>query len=564
MNINRRQFIKDLAVTATATALFPELVNAGLFRNANRPNILLILNDDMGYSDLGCYGGEVQTPNLDSLAANGLRYTQFYNTARCCPSRASLLTGLYPQQAGVGHMMDDDQLDGYRGNLSFNAVTIAEALKNGGYATYMTGKWHVARSVIKNKENWPYKRGFDDYYGIITGAANYYQPRTLTRNNERIMPEGEDYYFTDAITNESIRQIREHAEKQSDQPFFQYIAYTAPHWPLHAFPEDIAKYKGRFDAGWDQLRRERRQRMIDMGILRDDWELTTRDSRVPPWEEAENKEWQARRMEVYAAQIDRMDQGIGRILQTLKDTGQWENTLIVFLADNGGCAEIVKPHWKNWMVPIIATAKTRDGRDIQFGNVPGLMPGGEETYQSYGIGWANVSNTPFRLYKHWIHEGGISTPFIVHWPAGIRAKNELRYQPAQLPDVMATFLDVANVEYPETYNGYKIKPLEGFSLKPTFRNKPHKREVLYWEHEGNKAIRKGKWKLVRKYPGEWELYDMEADRTETNNIIKDHPETAGELAELYEQWAARCDVMPWTELQELRKKRREEKKNKSK
>ena len=559
MDINRRRFIKDLAVTTAATALFPNILNAGFFSSGDKPNILLILNDDMGYSDLGCYGGEVQTPNLDSLAANGLRYTQFYNTARCCPSRASLLTGLYPQQAGIGHMQNDDELDGYRGNLSHNAVTIAEALKNGGYATYMTGKWHIA----KTKDNWPYRRGFDDYYGMITGAANYFQPR-IARNDEYIVPEGDDYYFTDAITDESVRQIREHSEKQSDKPFFQYVAYNAPHWPLHALPEDIAKYKGQYDAGWDQIRLERRKRMIDMGILHEEWKLTDRDSRVPSWEEAENKEWQARRMEVYAAQIDRMDQGIGRILKTLKNTGQWENTLIVFLADNGGCAELIKEDWENWMVPYIATDKTRDGHDVRFGNNPDIMPGAEDTYQSYGIGWANVSNTPFRLYKHWIHEGGISTPFIAHWPAGIKAKNELRHQPAQLPDVMATFLDVADVEYPTTYNGNEIKPAEGFSMTPIFKNKPHGRDVLYWEHEGNKAVRKGKWKLVRKYPGEWELYDIEADRTETNNVVKDHPDTVRELTALYEQWADRCDVVPWNELLELRKKKREERKNKNK
>jgi len=523
-----------------------------------KPNIILILNDDMGYSDLGCYGGEVQTPNLNSLAANGLRYTQFYNTARCCPSRASLLTGLYPHQADVGHMTQNDGIDGYVGDLNANTVTIAEALKTGGYATYMSGKWHVTGFVDGPKHNWPCQRGFDDYYGIIVGAANYFQPRTLTRNNERIEPEGDDYFFTDAISDEAVRQIREHAEKQSDQPFFQYVAYTAPHWPLHAHPEDIAKYSGRYDAGWDNLRRERRQRMIEMGIIDNNWPLTERDPRVPPWEEAENKNWQTRRMEVYAAQIDRMDQGIGRILQALKDTDQWDNTMIVFLSDNGGCAEELDEWTRHWALDIepTGTAKTRDGREVLYGNRPGVMPGGEETYQSYGIPWANVSNTPFRLYKHWVHEGGIATPFIVHWPAGIRAKNELRHQPAQLPDIMATFLDVAGVEYPTTHNGHAIKPAEGFSMAPTFANQPHNREVLYWEHEGNKAVRKGKWKLVCKYPGDWELYDMEAERTEIHDIAGDYPEIVKELSELYEQWAARCQVVPWDEILELRKRKR--------
>lgn len=519
-----------------------------------KPNIILILNDDMGYSDLGCYGGEVQTPNLDSLAKNGLRFTQFYNTARCCPSRASLLTGLHPHQADVGHMMHDDGVDGYLGDLNPNTVTIPEALKRGGYHTYMSGKWHVTRHVDGPKHNWPCQRGFDDFYGIITGAANYFQPGSLTRNNERIKPEGDDYFLTDKISDEAVRQIKEHVEKDGDSPFFQYVAYTAPHWPLHAYDEDIAKYKGRFDAGWDKLREERLQRMVDMGIIHDNWKLSDRDETVPPWEEVENKEWQVRRMEVYAAQIDRMDQGIGRIMQALRDTNQWDNTLIVFLADNGGCAEEIEPHWINWLSQKgAATLKTRDGRDVRAGNTPDIIPGGEDTYCSYGVPWANVSNTPFRYYKHWVHEGGIATPFIMHWPEGINAQNELRDQPAQLPDVMATFLDIAGIEYPETYNNKEIKPLEGFSMTPTFENNAYPREVLYWEHEGNKAVRKGPWKLVRRYPGDWELYNMEEGRTEVNDLANENPEIVQELAALYDQWAARCDVMPWEELLELRK-----------
>lgn len=525
-----------------------------------KPNILPILNDDMGYSDIGCYGGEVQTPNLDTLAANGLRYTQFYNTARCCPSRASLLTGLYPHQADVGHMTRDDGIDGYLGDLNRNTVTIAEVLKAGGYATYMSGKWHVTRFLEGPTHNWPCQRGFDDFYGIIAGAASYFYPRTLTRNNERIEPEGDDYYFTDAISDEAVRQIREHSEREQDKPFFQYVAYTAPHWPLHAHPEDIARYQGRFDIGWDQLRQERLQRLIEMGILGETWRLTKRDPRVSPWEETPNKAWQARRMEVYAAQIDRMDQGIGHILQALKDTGQWENTLIVFLSDNGGCAEELDwdEDFKNLAVngkEPIGTAKTRDGRDVQYQNTPGLMPGAEETYQSYGIPWANVSNTPFRLYKHWVHEGGIATPFIVHWPAGIAAGGELRHQPAQLPDIMATFLDVAGIDYPTTYNDCDIKPLEGFSMTPTFANAPHRREVLYWEHEGNKAVRKDKWKLVCKYPGDWELYDIAADRTELHDVSDKYPHVVSELSALYEQWATRCNVVSWQTITEIRQQR---------
>ncbi len=519
----------------------------------DKPNVILILNDDMGYSDIGCYGGEVQTPALNSLAENGLRYTQFYNTARCCPSRASLLTGLYPQQADVGEMVDDDEIDGYRGSLSPNTVTIAEALKSGGYATCMSGKWHVAGNVQPDgpKLSWPNQRGFDDFYGIITGAANYYQPRTLTRNNDPADIEGDDYFLTDAISDEAVRQIREHS---SDAPFFQYVAYTAPHWPLHAHEEDIAKYKGRFDVGWDVLREERLRRMIDMGIVDANTKLSERDPDVGPWKDQPHKEWEARRMEVYAAQIDRMDQGIGRIVTALRETGQFENTIIIFLADNGGCAETFGGGADSWVkkiverAPYVGTLETRDGRPVRFGNSPDVIPGPEDTYCSYGPEWANVSDTPFRKYKHWIHEGGISTPFIVHWPAGLKAKGELRHQPAQLPDVMATLLDVTGIDYPQTYGGKAIKPLEGVSMVPTFTGNSHGRDVLYWEHHGNRGVRKGDWKLVAETNEPWELYNLAEDRSELNDLVDANPETVEELKALYFAWAGRCGVLEWDDL----------------
>ncbi len=510
----------------------------------------------MGFSDLGCYGGEVQTPNLDRLAANGLRFMQFYNTARCCPSRASLLTGLHPHQVDVGHMMDDDGIDGYLGDLGDNCVTIAEALKSGGYTTYMSGKWHVTRHLDGPKHNWPLQRGFDSFYGIIIGASNYYNPSTLTSGNERIETPPGEYFFTDAISEDAVKNIRQHAESNPGQPFFSYVAYTAPHWPLHAHPEDIARYKGRFDAGWDQLREERLARMVKMGIIHPNWKLTDRDPSQPPWEDADSKEWQTRRMEVYAAQIDRMDQGIGRILQALEDTRQMENTLILFLSDNGGCAEEINEKWANWLIGHVAWEKARDGRPVQFDNDPQIMPGGEETYQSYGVPWANLSNTPFREYKHWVHEGGIATPLIAHWPAQIRAAGELRHQPAQLPDIMATCLDVAGTEYPETYQERRISPCEGFSMAPIFEKEPFKRKMLFWEHEGNRAVRKGKWKLVTKYPGDWELYDMDKDRTELNDLSQKHPAIVKALSEAYFKWAARCQVRPWEEILELRRRKK--------
>ncbi len=512
-----------------------------------KTNVIVILNDDMGYSDIGCYGGEMDTPNLDSLARRGLRYTQFYNTARCCPTRASLLTGLHPHQANIGHMMGDDGIDGYRGDLSRETVTIAEVLKLSGYSTYMSGKWHVANDR-ENPGNWPCQRGFDDFYGIITGAASYFNPSTLTRNNTRVEPEGDEYYFTDVVSDEAVRQIKQHAASNSDAPFFQYIAYTAPHWPLHAYPEDIKKYEGRFDRGWDKLREERYERMVDMGIIDPQWKLADRAPSQPPWEEADNKEWQARRMEVYAAQIDRMDQGIGRVIDALKIIGEIDNTLIFFLSDNGGCAEELTPEWT-----FLQIKKTRDGREVQLGNDPSVMPGPEDTYQSYGVPWANVSDTPFRKYKHWVHEGGIATPLIVHWPHGIEAQNELRHHPAQLPHIMATIVDVTGAQYPLEYDGHVIPPMEGQSMVSTFVNEDMPDHDLYWEHEGNCAIRRGKWKLVKEYANDWELYNMETDRTEIYDIADDKPPVVQELKASYEAWAERCNVMPWERLQQMRR-----------
>ncbi|MCZ6676996.1 MAG: arylsulfatase [Candidatus Poribacteria bacterium] len=520
-----------------------------------KPNIVLILNDDMGYSDLGCYGGEVRTPNLDRLAGGGLRFTQFYNTARCCPSRASMLTGLHPHQTGVGHMMTDDDLDGYRGDLNRRCVTIAEVLQSAGYGTYMSGKWHISRHTDPDgpKHSWPCQRGFDHYYGIITGAANYWKPNTLTRDNTAIphdeLPEG--FFLTDSISDEASTFIRNHVEETPEKPFFTYVAYTVPHWPLHAHEEDIARYKGRFEAGWDALREARLQRMREMGILDECWALSDRDPTQPPWEEAEHKEWNQRRMEVYAAQIDRMDGGIGRIVSALEGTGQLDNTLILFLADNGGCAEEIQIPARGVEADgLIATATTHDGMLVYRGNDPTRMPGPETTYQSYGVPWANLSNTPFREYKHWVHEGGIATPLIVHWPDRIQTGGELRHQPGQLPDIMATCLEVSGAEYPEEYNDTPSYPLEGTSLVPIFDGEDNQKAVLYWEHEGNKAVRRGKWKLVCKYPGSWELYDIETDRTELNDLSEAQPEVVEELSRLHQAWADRCFVRPWDEVLE--------------
>jgi len=561
--INRREFIKVMfaggaagtAVMALPRLAFPMTKPGNTSKTvAKRPNIVLIMADDMGYSDIGCYGGEIHTPNLNSLAAKGLRFTQFYNTARCCPTRAALMTGLYQHQAGIGFMVWSDRgFDGYRGDLSNRCVTIAEALKRGGYATYMSGKWHVTKHVghwsgddkRTSKHNWPCQRGFDRFYGTITGAGSFYNPLTLTNTNKPVESVGQDFYYTDAISDHAVSFISEHAKaKPNEQPFFCYVAYTAPHWPLHAPQQDIAKYKGRYDKGWDALRDERHKRMIKMGIIDAKWKLTPRDEGVPPWENAKNKKWQARRMEVYAAQVDKMDQGIGRIVKALQNTGKLENTLIFFLSDNGGCAEELTAGWSKLLD---VASKTRDGRNVMVGNNPQVMPGPETTFQSYGLPWANASDTPFRRYKHWVHEGGIATPLIVHWPAAIKQTNELRHQPGHVIDIMATCLDVAGIDYPKTYKGYDIIPLEGKTLVPIFQDPNSKvHEAIYWEHEGNRAVRAGKWKLVALYDQPWELYDLQADRTELNNLAHKYPQKVEQLKAMYQSWAKRSGVQPWS------------------
>lgn len=515
-----------------------------------RPNILLIVCDDMGYSDIECYGGEVHTPNLNRMADNGLRFSRFYNTARCCPSRASILTGLYPHQTGIGHMTSDFGYEGYHGDLNSQCVTIAEVLNKEGYATYMSGKWHVTsfKEADGPKHNWPCQRGFDHFYGIISGTSSYFDASTLTIDNQRIeTPEG-DYYITDAISDEMCNFLTNHCENHSSRPFFAYLAYTAPHWPLHAPEEDIEKYFGRFDQGWHRLREERYLRMIEIGLIDESWNLSIPDPDIE-WEDINDlHSWETRRMEVYAAQIDRMDQGIGRVMQVLEKNRQLDDTLILFLSDNGACAEeITEIAAEKLIKSKITRPFTRDGKRVQIKNDPLVMPGSEETYQSYGRSWANLSNTPFREFKHWVHEGGIATPLIVHWPKKIKSKGEIRHHMGQLPDIMATCLDVAGVAYPKVFNNNKIKPIEGSSLKPIFYDKSNNREVLYFEHEGNRAVRLKKWKLVSKYPNPWELYDMKNDGTETRNLAEINPDRVEEFKILYENWANRCGVLSWNE-----------------
>ena len=529
---------------------------------AAAPNIVLIMSDDMGYSDIGCYGGELRTPNLDALAARGIRFTQFYNTARCCPTRAALLTGLYPHQAGIGHMMADRGHDGYRGDLSRNCTTIAEALKTAGYGTYAVGKWHVTRHIQPEgpKHNWPLQRGFDRYYGTIHGGGSYFDPSTLTRDNTPISPFADPeyrpqrFYYTDAISDHAVRFITDHRKQHSDKPFFLYVAYTAAHWPMHAPPEDIARYRGKYDGGYAPAHAARLKRLKELGLLKARWRPA---KLVGDWEKVPDKTWEAACMEVYAAMVERMDQGIGRIVAQLKETGQLENTVIFYLQDNGGCAEVMgragtKAHPeaprgdRPTLSPLAADAllppgsvppQTRDGFPVLMGRK--VLPGAGDTYIAYGQGWANVSNTPFREYKHWVHEGGISTPLIVHWPAGIAAsrRGKLEHQPGHLIDLMPTCLDLARAKDRPKTEGVTLRPaLQGKSLRGP--------QPLFWEHEGNRAIRDGKWKLVAKENQPWELYDIEADRTETTNLAAKYPERATKLAAQWDAWAARANVLP--------------------
>ena len=535
--MSRRAFLAGMA----ASAIAPRLSRAA---TGAPPNLIVILADDMGFSDIGCYGSEIATPNIDALAANGLRFTRCYNTARCCPTRACLLTGLYPHQTGIGHMTSEGEhhfdygVPGYRGVLNRNCVTLGEALGAAGYRTVMTGKWHVGTA----RGGWPLDRGFDRYFGIVRGACNYFHPdpdKLLVEDDTAVTELGEDFYTTDAFTTHAIDFVRDTPE---DTPFFLYLAYNAPHWPLNAWPEDIDRYRERYAGGWDALREERFARQRAMGLLDERWPLTPRDESVPAWEslpEARREEL-ALRMAIYAAQVDRLDQNVGRLVAALKASGKWDNTVILFLSDNGGCAE-----GGNWGAGPAEELETKEGY-----------------WLSYGRGWANASNTPFRRYKHWVHEGGISTPLVAHWPGGIpeTLHGSFVRQPVHVVDLMPTLLELAGGAYPETFGGNAIPPAEGWSFAPVLRGdmKATRPGPIFWEHEGNRAVCEGRWKLVSAFDPKqdtWELHDLETGRTETENVSASHPDLVEAMASQYEVWAARCGVVPWRELQARLKKK---------
>lgn len=485
--------------------------------HAEHPNVVVIMADDMGYSDIGCFGGEIRTPNLDSLAESGLRFTNFYSENMCWVSRAALLTGVYHKTSMIN------------GALHPRCEALPEALRRNGYQTRMSGKWHLGG---KGYRIYPVDRGYDEFYGILGGASSFFAPAHLTRNRTSVDSEAinnPDYYITDAISNEAVRMIR---ESKAEQPLFLSVAYTAAHWPLHARLEDIAKYSGRYARGWDVLREERLARMKRLGIVSNDTQLSPRHPNVPAWKDEKHKAWQERRMEVYAAQVTVMDSGIGRILSALKETQRFENTLIFFTIDNGGCHVEYTPDRKGDYLP----ERTRDGRPMRPGNLPEIMPGPEDTYQSYGYGWANVSNTPYRYFKQFDHEGGIRTSMIAHWPKGISGRGDMIPAVSHLIDIMPTVLEVTG-----TSAASQPIPTDGHSLAAAFRGEDlADHEALFFDHAKGRALRQGKWKLVTEKGGKkstpkWELYNLDKDPLELTNMAKKLPGKVQELSDLWQR-----------------------------
>ena len=528
----------------------------------NRPNILIILADDLGYSDLGCYGGEIETPNLDALAENGIRFNSFYNTSRSCPTRASLLTGLYQHQAGIGRMTFNDHLRGYEGTLSHNAVTIAEVLGEAGYNTGMVGKWHIAETPLKpdqrqwlahqvyypeftDKANYPTYRGFQDFYGTIYGVVDYFDPFSLVNGEEPVREVPSDYYITTALSDSASSYIDRYAK--SDKPFFMYLAYTAPHWPLHALPEDIAKYEDTYKVGWEEIRNKRYERMKELGIFPGQDNYLSKRQFDDKWEDNPTKEWDTRAMAVHAAMVDRMDKGIGEVIEALRRNGMLDNTLIIFMSDNGCSNEDAQNYSPG---ENDRGDMTRDGRQVIYPRQKKVLPGPQTTYASIGARWANVANTPFRFWKAQQYDGGICTPMIAHWPKGIAKKYEgsINASRGHVMDIMATCVDLAKAEYPSEYNGNEIIPMEGKSLKPIFKKGTRQgHEYLGFEHFNQRAfLSRDGWKIVG--PGvraKWELYNLNNDRTELHNVADEYPEKVAELAKAYEEWAERCFVVPY-------------------
>jgi len=537
----------------------------------DKPNIIVILADDLGYSDLGCYGGEIKTPNLDRLANNGLRFNNFYNTSRSCPTRASLLTGLYPHQAGIGRMTFDNHLPGYRGTLSKNAVTIAEVLNTAGYNTGMVGKWHVAETPLRpdqrqwlahqvyydefaDKVNYPTRRGFNDFYGIIYGVVDYFDPFSLVDGEEPVREVPEGYYITNDFSQKAVDYVNKYAN--DEKPFFLYLSYTAPHWPLHALPEDIEKYKDTYKDGWDAIRQARYERIKKLNIFPGHEDFLSPRQFNDNWENNPDKEWDARAMAVHAAMVDRMDQGIGHLLDALEKNGQLDNTLILFLSDNGCSGESAQNYspGENDRADM-----TRDGQTVIYPKKKEVLPGPQTTYAGIGQKWANVANTPFRYWKAKSFNGGISTPLIAHWPKGLNKnlKGKVSNQMGHVMDIMATCIELSSARYPTVYEGNEIIPLRGKSLAPILKKgKREGHQYLGFEHFNERAyISDDGWKIIRQ--GEknpWELYNLKTDCTELNNVADENPEKLKELTAEYDKWAKECMVEPYPGQNKKKKK----------
>ena len=512
--IQRRRFLKDIAVGSAGLAATGALARAA---KDDRPNIVLIMCDDMGFSDIGCYGGEIETPNINRLAEQGLRFRQFYNNAKCGPTRQSLMAGLYPHQVRMSTKPGGS-----------NCATIAESLKEAGYRTLMAGKWHLPAK--------PVEFGFDRYFGLLDGACNFFNPgharpgekepaRKFAYQEHRwavedkeykpYTPPDPDFYTTDAFTDYAVDRLDEYGSE--DKPFFLYVAYNAPHYPMHARPEDIAKYRGRYMIGWEEVRRRRFKRLRELGIIDQTVDVSPANSGAPRWDDVKDKDAWDLKMAVYAAMVDVADRNIGRIVDKVKELGKFDNTLFLFLSDNGGSSEShhVTPHDPN--------------------TPPGVMEG----FHTVDLPWANASNTPFRKFKTWNHEGGVATPLIAHWPRVIkpgRMCNDLGH----LIDIPPTLLDIAGAKHQEGYKGRKTLPLEGRSMAPILRDESiEARKPIFWQHQSNRAMRDDRWKLVSHAPGAWELYDMEADRTELNDLASAQPERVKAMAAAWEKWRKR-------------------------
>ncbi|AEE49698.1 arylsulfatase [Haliscomenobacter hydrossis] len=521
-------------------ALFSSIIAPLVQAQTKKPNIILIMVDDMGYSDLGAYGSEIQTPNIDKLAYEGLRLREFYNNSICAPTRASLITGQYPHKAGVGYFDVNLGIPPYQGYLNKESLTFGEVLRQAGYSTLLSGKWHVGNDSL----HWPKQRGFDRFFGVIGGGSNYFDaepmplgrqyPVVILEDNQRQKPKANSYYFTDEITNHAVQFLDE--QNKMDKPFFLYLAYTAPHWPLQALPEDIAKYRGKYDTGWDALRKERLARQVKLGIITQAQAdaAAARDVEVPDWDNLtfeEKQLWKAK-MEVYAAMLDRADQGVGKVLAKLKELKKDDNTLIIFISDNGAPAEDMAHRDKN-----------HAGRNTGPVGTAG-------SFESQGKPWSYVSNTPFRSFKSFAYEGGISSPFIAWFPGKIKA-GSIAKGTAHLIDLAPTFYELAGLKYPSTYNGVSTNALQGKSLSNLlFKTEAWERgEPIFWERAGNRAVRQGKWKLVSIYPSyRWELYDLEKDRAEAQNVASQNLLVVDALSKLYFQWAQQNGVVDYDKI----------------